>query len=390
MTATTVIGSVVSKVETWNPKQKAPEEEINYIDIASVDKEAKSICGVSTLFGKDAPSRARQIVQVGDVLVSTVRPNLNAVAFVPDEYDGATASTGYCVLRPEPSKCDGRFLFHWVKTNTFIEEMVKLATGANYPAVSDRIVKGAKIPLPLLPEQRRIAAILDKADVISRKRQQAIRLTEEFLRSVFLDMFGDPVLNPKGWEVKNFGDVCNCRLGKMLDKKQQTGKHLKKYLRNTNVKWGHFDLSDLFEMDFNEKDQAEFELKNGDILICEGGEVGRSSVWHEDLSECYFQKALHRARPHENIITSEYLSNLMWFLAKYGGLKDHTTSATIAHLTGIKLKGMDIPVPPLNLQKRFDALVIKIKATNDLLTTRKPSVDNLFNSLVQRAFRGEL
>ncbi|HEJ2572319.1 TPA: restriction endonuclease subunit S [Pseudomonas aeruginosa] len=163
------IGKYADKVRTWNPA--AGEECIfQYVDLSSVDKSRKVIDldNVAEISSAEAPSRARQLVVAGDVLVATVRPNLNGVAVVPAELNGATASTGYCVLRADEKNLHGRYLFHWVQTGSFVEDMMSKATGANYPAVSDKIVKESKIPLPPLPEQKRIAAILDKADAIRR------------------------------------------------------------------------------------------------------------------------------------------------------------------------------------------------------------------------------
>jgi type I restriction enzyme S subunit len=125
---------------------------------------------------------------------------LNSVAVVTEEFNGATASTGYTVLRPLPEILDTQYLFHWVKTNHFINEMIKLATGQSYPAVSDKIILNSKIPLPPLAEQRRIASILDQADELRQKRQQAIEKLDQLLQATFIDMFGDPVSNPKGWD----------------------------------------------------------------------------------------------------------------------------------------------------------------------------------------------
>ncbi len=201
------IGDVTSRVETWDPLGSMSNEPFHYIDISSVDRESKQISATQLILPCDAPSRARQIVKAGDILVSTVRPNLNAVAEIPERLDGATASTGYCVLRTDKARIDSRYLYFWVRSSGFIKEMVKRATGASYPAVSDKIVKDSTLPLPPLPEQKRIAAILDKADSIRRKRQETVRLTEELLRSAFLEMFGDPVVNPKGWDICRLGDV---------------------------------------------------------------------------------------------------------------------------------------------------------------------------------------
>ena len=168
------IGECVKAVRTWNPARDSEGGTLRYIDIGSISQDGKSVVPNGEIPTSQAPSRARQLVQAGDVIVSTVRPNLNAVAVIPDEMDGATASTGFAVLRPNPNKLAGRYLFHWVKSPSFIADMVKQATGQSYPAVSDKIVRRSRIPLPPLGEQRRIAAILDQTDALRRSRQRAM------------------------------------------------------------------------------------------------------------------------------------------------------------------------------------------------------------------------
>ena len=195
------IGDVVDQVSSWTPRRDDPDGEFIYVDLSAVDQDSKTIASPRRLACADAPSRARQIIRSGDVVVSTVRPNLNAVARVPVELDGATASTGFCVLRPRSEVADGAYLFQWVRSPRFVGEMVRRATGASYPAVSDRIVFESKIPLPPLPEQQRIAEILDKAHALRAKRREALAQLDTLTQSIFLDMFGDPATNPKGWPV---------------------------------------------------------------------------------------------------------------------------------------------------------------------------------------------
>lgn len=203
------IKNCVVKAKTWNPVNEAKDEIITYIDIAAVDKDLKKIVEPTLCLGSEAPSRARQLVQKNDVLVSTVRPNLNSVAVVSEKFSGATASTGYTVLRPLHEILDTQYLFHWVKTDHFINEMVKLATGQSYPAVSDKIILNSLIPLPPLSEQRRIASILDKADELRQKRQQAIEKLDQLLQATFIDMFGDFQINPMNWQTKPLSEVVN-------------------------------------------------------------------------------------------------------------------------------------------------------------------------------------
>ena len=204
----TPLGSCVLRVETWNPLRAAPDEEFRYIDLSAVDQDTKSITEAREIACAEAPSRARQLVRTGDVLVSTVRPNLNGVARVPNDLNGATASTGFCVLRPDPEKLSGRYLFHWVKSAAFVGDMVSKATGASYPAVSDRIIFESLFPLPPLGEQRRIAAILDQAETLRTQRRTALALLDSLTQSLFLDMFGDALASdertPMGELVSEF------------------------------------------------------------------------------------------------------------------------------------------------------------------------------------------
>ena len=203
---------------------------------------------------------------------------------------------------------------------------------------------------------------------------------------MFLEMFGDPVTNPKGWETRAFVEVCDTRLGKMLDAKQQTGEHLRPYLRNSNVQWDRIESTDLEQMDFNEKDRRTFSLKAGDILICEGGDVGRAAIWRNQVTECYFQKAIHRARPNQSLALPEYVMFWLWFMSKNGGFKDHVTSATIAHLTGEKLKEIQMALPPITMQRQFLKVYNSLSVLKTSTNKHQEQADGLFNSVLKRAF----
>jgi len=269
-------------------------------------------------------------------------------------------------------------------------QIESLGRGATFTEVNKELFENICIPLPPLPEQQRIAAILQKADHLRHLRRYARQLSDGYLQSVFLEMFGDPVTNPKKWRLTQFNKVCDSRLGKMLDEKRQTGMNKHQYLRNFNVHWFYFDLSNMAEMDFDEKDQLEFQLRYGDVLICEGGEVGRTAIWRDEVKGCYFQKALHRVRPYSKLVTSEYIMYLMWWMAKNGGLGDFTSQVTIAHLTGEKLKDLIIPIPPLSKQNEFLNVVNQYILLSNKQFESERQMEYLFQSLLQRAFQGEL
>lgn len=148
------IAQFVEEASNWNPATQ-PSASFRYIDIGAIDQAMKRIVAAREVLGSEAPSRARQLLKAGDVIVSTVRPNLNAVALVPPHLNGATASTGFCILRPRDRQLSSEYLFALVRSEAFVTAMVRQATGASYPAVTDSVVRSwrAPIPPPSLQEQ---------------------------------------------------------------------------------------------------------------------------------------------------------------------------------------------------------------------------------------------
>jgi type I restriction enzyme S subunit len=163
------------------------------------------------------------------------------------------------------------------------------------------------------------------------------------------------MFDDKDYPVKRIDEIAETRLGKMLDAKKQNGNNRYPYLANFNVQWFRFDLSKLNQMDFDEADRTEFSLRNGDLLVCEGGEVGRTAIWREEIENCFFQKAIHRVRCNPDDCIPEYLAWAFYHKANTTHFDGMVTSATIAHLTGEKLKGLRFVIPPLDLQTRFAA-----------------------------------
>jgi len=302
------------------------------------------------------------------------------------EIDAATNQAVCAIFANED--IDRDYLFFYLLKHR--KKLIESRAGGAQPNISQSIIRNLEIPLPPLPEQKRIAVVLSKADRLRRLRRTARALSDTYLQSVFLGMFGNPVTNPKGFPLAQFGQVCETRLGKMLDAKQQTGENRRPYLRNVNVQWGRIDLSDLQEMDFGGREREILRLRKGDVLICEGGEVGRAAIWNNELPEMYYQKALHRARPDPELAVPEFIVWLMWCLADLGGLVDFTSQVTIAHLTGVKLRTIEFPLPPLPLQQQFARLVRKFERLRAQQREADRQAGHLFRTLLYRAFRGEL
>lgn len=263
----------------------------------------------------------------------------------------------------------------------------KYFTGATIPHIYFKDYQKEELPLPSLDEQRKIAAVLDKvSDLIAKRRQQLDKL-DEMVKARFVEMFGDVIQNTKLWPQYIFSDITTSRLGKMLDAKQQTGMCQYPYLANFNVQWFRFELDNLNEMDFNEADRIEFELRDGDLLVCEGGEIGRCAVWHNEIQPCYFQKALHRVRCKKEIVLPDYLA--WWF--KYncdnkGFAAIEGAKATISHLPGAKLKALLVSVPPIEQQKQFATFAEQTGKTKTTISRSLEKLETLKKALMQEYF----
>lgn len=329
-------------------------------------------------------------VMPGDILISRMADPIARACIMPTLSFRCVTAVDVAILRVDNTVADASYIRFLCNSATFRQQAERAVRGTTRARITRKELANLEFPLPSLPIQKHTASVLGRADRLRRHHSYILELSDAYLQSVFLDMFGNPISNPKGFPIVKFEDIFDSRLGKMLDAKQQTGKHLRPYLRNANVQWGRFNLSDIHYMDFDENDRNKFRLCKGDVIICEGGEVGRSAIWNKELTECYYQKALHCVRPKPDLATSEFLVWLMWSLAKLGGLKDFTSQATIAHLTGVKLKSIEFPLPPLPLQKKYSHLAHQFERLHAQQREAERQAEHLFQTLLHRAFHGEL
>ena len=197
----------------------------------------------------------------------------------------------------------------------------------------------------------------------------------------------EPFCIPTSWAWVCVGKNSDARLGKMLDKEKNKG-NPKRYLRNINVRWFDFDLSNVFEMRFEDSELNEFKLRSGDVLICEGGEPGRAAVWDDREKNIYFQKAIHRVRFTDDISPHFFLITLRESVDS-GRLSTYFTGVGIKHLTGKGLNSFAFPLPPLAEQQRIVAKVDELMALCDRLeaqlTTTQIESQRLLEALLHQA-----
>jgi type I restriction enzyme S subunit len=272
------------------------------------------------------------------------------------------------------------------------EDLLRFASGSVHSTIYFPEVKSFHVCCPSVPEQRRIVGILDKAfESIATAKANAeknIQNTRALFASHLHKVFYE---GGKGWVQRNIDEVASHTLGKMLDKEKNKGE-LKKYLRNTNVRWFGFDLSNLLEMRFRPEETTRYSAIKGDVLICEGGYPGRAAIWNEEYP-VFFQKALHRVRFNERD-HNKWFVYYLYALDISGKLKEHFTGTGIQHFTGEVLSRFVIPIAPLRelrqIVDRFDDLFSESLRLESIYQRKIAALDELKKSLLQQAFSGEL
>ena len=289
----------------------------DYIDIASVEKGIVRWGKVGEQVYRSAPSRARRVVRDGDVLFGTVRPALKSHGYVP-ETNGRTliASTGFAVIRAIAGLSSPPFLFHTILAEHVAEQARRMEVGSNYPAVNESDVARFSLMAPPLPEQRRIAEILDTIDEAIRKTEQVIEKLKAMKQGLLHDLltrgiddngelrpppteaphlYQDSPLGmiPRGWEVERLVDVAEVRSGIA----KNTGKRVSSpvlvhYLRVANVQDGYLDLSEMSQLLVSREDIDRYSVRPGDVLMNEGGDLdklGRGAIWRGEYEPCVHQ-----------------------------------------------------------------------------------------------------
>jgi type I restriction enzyme S subunit len=310
---------------------------------------------------------------------------------------GLDGAYNVALMKAKPSvKVDSDYLYYFLKQDKLFRLIDGLSQRtAGQSGIDMDALKGYPMLLPPINEQKRIAAILDKADAIRRKRQQAIQLADDFLRSVFLDMFGDPVSNPKGWKVEFLKEhIVHVNNG--LSRRRKTEENVGDIvLRLQDV---HYD-GIRFEKELNrilldDKEKPRYELEEGDLLFIRvNGNpdyVGRSAVFRGYDEPVYHNDHLIRLK-----FDREYNSNFLFYTFNLPGgrkiISEKTKTSAGQHtISQGGIESLEFYIPPRELQDEFVTLQNNINSL--MLKNLRGAFFNseCFNSLSQKAFAGEL
>lgn len=292
---------------------------------------------------------------------------------------------------------DRRFLLHFLLSKGPLLE--QRAQGATVKGITLDVLRTLEFPEFTIDEQRHIAAILDKAEVARRKREQALAMTEKVLQSVFMEMLGDPVDNPKGFIVEEIGrhlgseraGIQSGPFGSALKKHEYVEEGIPVWGVD-NVQQNQFvDVAKLFITEEKFELLKRYSVLRGDVLISRAGTVGRMCIAKPTVEKSIISTNLVRVTLDENSLLPEYFVSLFtYFSHRLGALKANNKENAFTFLNPKTLRASKIPIPPVELQEEYRLFAKKLERQADLAMSQLAGLDDLFASLSQRAFRGEL
>jgi type I restriction enzyme S subunit len=374
--------------EKIDPKAKAAVVCMRTANIQEVLDESDLIAVPSSLV-----KRNELYLREGDILLSSANSwNLvGKVCRVPKLSYSATAGGFISVVRPR-SIVDGRYLYHWLSSPPIQKKIRGCARQTtNISNLSVPQFEQLHILVPFIAEQRRIADILDKADAIRRKRKEAIALTEELLRSAFLEMFGDPVTNPKGWPRSSFGDQVEVLEYGPRFYNESYSEDGVRIVRITDLDTtGQLDFSAMPRLLVDEKDRDRYLLKPGDVIFARSGAtVGKTALSMPGDPE---------AIPGAYFIRLRFTPDVRPLYAREVLASDRVQQIIVArsrqsaqqNFSGPGIRELPLPMPPVSLQIRLEQIAIRRDELLERYQQASVESEALFSSLVHRAFKAAM
>lgn len=336
-------------------------------------------------------------VRSGDLLIAALGEPLGRTCRVPGNLGPAIVKADCLRYRPADT-IEPDYLVYWLNSPEGRISIDALSHGIGRKRINTKDLRRVTVPVAPIGQQRIIVAELDSLLETSRTAREELgrvaKLVERYKQAILSAAFrGDLSTQPRDdWPSKPLCEIADLQLGKMLDKAKNKGV-LQKYLRNVNVRWFAFDLSDLLEMRISKDEQDKFSIRDGDVLICEGGEPGRAAVWRGGNTQLAYQKALHRVRAHPGY-TPEWVVYQLLHATHTGALSDYFTGTTIKHLPQQTLAQLPFLAPPEDVQKEVVAAIERAFSAIDQLSVLAESaltlLDRLDQATLAKAFRGEL
>ena len=353
------------------------------LELEDLEKDSAKIIKQLTKDERDIKG-VRHSFHKGDVLYSKLRTYLNKVMVANED--------GFCTTEIIPITCMSyvlpEYLNHVLRSKYFVDYTIQCGYGVKMPRLSTTDACNGQIPLPPYNEQKHIVASIegwfqlvdilesDQADLDEAIQKAKSKILDLAIHGKLVpqDPNDEPAIDllkrinpkftpcdnahyenntieiPENWEWVKLSDIAVSELGKTLDKGKNSGTP-HNYLCAFNVKWCSFDLSVIKKIPLEEEELERYKVRKGDLLICEGGDVGRAAIWESD-QDIYYQNALHRVRFKDEINQYFYLYVLQYYKS-LGMIDDVSGGVTIKHFTQNSMKKLCFPLPPIKEQQRI-------------------------------------
>ena len=329
------------------------------------------------------------LLEENDLLVS-LTGNVGRVGMITKDLLPAALNQRVCCIRiKDRNTVNKKYLFLFFRRKKYVQECIEASKGVAQLNLSTKWLENYLIPIPPLSVQERIVARIEElfsqldAGVETLKKTKAQLAV--YRQAVLKDAFG------KILEYVPLSSISESRLGKMLNKEKNVGKP-RRYLRNINVRWFGFDLSDLLEMRIEDTEMEKYSIHKGDLVVCEGGEPGRCAVWEND-EIIFYQKALHRVRFKDGS-NPRFHMYFLWYAAQTGQLKRYFTGTGIKHLTGQSLVKIPVPTAKIEIQNEIlfeiESRLSVCDSIEKTVGTALQQAEVMRQSILKQAFEGGL
>ncbi|OYD49772.1 restriction endonuclease subunit S [Acidovorax kalamii] len=371
-------------------KDQDPDGDVRLIQLADIG-DGYYVNKSNRFLTSDAARRLKcTFLETGDLLIARMPDPLGRACIFPGDSKRTVTVVDVCIIRPDSNTVHPPWLMHCINSPQSRNQIDEYTTGTTRQRISRGNLAKIKIALPPLEEQRRIAAILDQAETLRTQRRTALALLDGLTQSLFLDMFGDPVVNPKGWEKHALQTICEA----INDCPHSTPEWTESgmvCLRTSNLTAGDWDWRDtryVSEDTFHERSKRGY-LRPGDIVLSREGTVGIAAIVQTGMALCMGQR-LVQLRPDAEVLAPGYLLRHLLYVLSPSRISQLMVGSTSQHLNVKELRALQIPLPPLPLQQTFATRIACIEALKASHRHALTALDALFASLQQRAFAGQL
>ena len=336
-------------------------------------------------------------VENGDLMVAKITPSFEngKQAIVDIENDFAYATTEVIPVRGRQGESDTLFLFFYLLHPEVRADLAgKMEGSTGRQRLSKTVLGNRLIPLPPLPEQKKIAHILSTVQRAIEAQERIIQTTTELKKALMHKLFTEGLHNepqketeiglvPKSWEVNRVDSTFEIQQGKQVSKKNREGTNQKPFLRTKNVFWNRLDLTDLDEMNFSDVEEKRLELRLGDLLTCEGGDIGRTAMWNGEVQNCYYQNHLHRLRSKNGKVDPQFAVYWFWYAFNEANLYfGRGNITTIPNLSRSKLAELPMALPSRTEQIEIVTFLDTVSDRSSTAERKKTQLEDLFRTIL--------